>query len=91
MNGPMDRLIQFALEDATRIRLVATSAVSYAMLFLILFWQAFQRQSIVYPDTNVMVALMSWAVLTIAAIATVAGRSVFERSHVTWRGPHVAH
>jgi hypothetical protein len=60
--------------DAARVRLAATSSVSYAALFGLLLWQALRGQSILQPDPLMATALATWAAATVAG-----GRESFVR------------
>ena len=65
----------FALFARTRVsaprrreRVAVVAAVSYAILFAILLWQALRGQSIVQPDVTTIVTLAGWALATAAAV-----------------------
>jgi hypothetical protein len=51
-----------------RVRAVFAAATSYALLFLLLLWEALRGQSVVAPDTKALVSIGIWAVITIAAL-----------------------
>lgn len=51
-----------------RVRLVLSTAASYAALFAILLWQALRGESIVQPDAVMLVVLAAWMMATTAAL-----------------------
>jgi hypothetical protein len=53
-----------AWTGAARVRGVVAFAFSYAMLFVLLLWQALRGQSLIHPDGPTLAALACWAVLT---------------------------
>jgi hypothetical protein len=62
------------VHDAVRIRMVWTTAASYAALFVILLAQALRGQSVVAPDGSTMMLLGSWLALTMIATAAASSR-----------------
>jgi len=59
----------FGRRTALRNSTVFVAAASYLFLYLLLFWQALRGQSVVDPDTVMVVALLAWLAGTAAAIA----------------------
>ena len=57
------------IDDARRVRFVIVAGGSYALLVLIMLWQALRGQSLVSPDALMLGVLVSWAVITAAAAA----------------------
>jgi hypothetical protein len=53
--------------EIVRVRLVFTAASSYALLFVILVWQALRGQALLGPDGTTLAVLMAWAILTVVA------------------------
>ena len=47
--------------EAVRVRLVIVAAASYALLFLLLLWQALRGHSIVAPDEMALASIAIWA------------------------------
>ena len=47
--------------EAVRVRLVIVAAASYALLFLLLLWQALRGHSIVAPDGLALTSITIWA------------------------------
>jgi hypothetical protein len=68
-------------DEVRRVRLVWTSAASYAALFALLMWQAFREQSVTSPDAVTIAALGSWAVLTAVAVWLSSSGSEAPRAH----------
>jgi hypothetical protein len=68
-------------DEVRRVRLVWTSAASYAALFALLMWQAFREQSVTSPDAVTIAALGSWAVLTAVAVWLSSSGSEAPRVH----------
>jgi hypothetical protein len=54
--------------DVGRVRLMFVAAGSYVSLFGLLLWQALRGNALVRPDSETMIALAVWAILT--AVAT---------------------
>ena len=54
--------------EAVRVRAVLAAAASYAVLFLLLLWQALRGQSVVAPDAAALVSIGIWAVVSIATL-----------------------
>jgi len=54
--------------EAARVRVVFAAAASYAMLFLLLIWEALRGQSVVAPDAIALVSIAIWAAVTVAAL-----------------------
>jgi hypothetical protein len=50
--------------EAIRVRLVIAAAASYALLFLLLLWQALRGQSIVAPDGMAVASIALWAAVS---------------------------
>jgi len=47
------------------VKAVLAAATSYALLFLLLLWQALRGQSITAPDATALGALMTWALASL--------------------------
>ena len=60
--------------EVGRVRLMFVAAWSYASLFGILLWQALRGHPLVRPDSETMIALTAWAILTAAAAWFAANR-----------------
>jgi hypothetical protein len=54
-------------------RAIIVAALSYAMLFCLLLWQALRGQSLISPDAVTLTAVATWAILTL--VATLAARA----------------
>jgi hypothetical protein len=52
------------IEDRRRARLIVAAGSSYAVLFLILIWQALRGQAVVSPDALTLSVFAVWAALT---------------------------
>jgi hypothetical protein len=52
------------IEDGRRARLTVVAGSSYAMVFLILIWQALRGQALISVDALTMTALLVWAGVT---------------------------
>jgi hypothetical protein len=52
------------IEDRRRARLIVAAGSSYAVLFLILIWQALRGQALVSPDALTLSVFAVWAALT---------------------------
>jgi hypothetical protein len=50
--------------EAVRVRAMLAAATSYALLFLLLLWEALRGQSIVAPDAMAVASIATWAVFT---------------------------
>jgi hypothetical protein len=63
-------------DDLTGTRLVISGGISYALLFVVLLWQALRGESLVAPDTVTVVSLGVWlaASVTMAWVAAVPHR-----------------
>jgi hypothetical protein len=57
--------------EAVRVRAVLATTASYALLFLLLLWQALRGQSVMAPDATGLASIAIWAVLTVLALAWV--------------------
>jgi hypothetical protein len=55
-----------------RARVVFVAAASYAVLFVILLWQALRGQSIVEPDETTIVTFVVWAIVTASGVVAAA-------------------
>ena len=64
----------------TATRLVISGGISYALLFVVLLWQALRGQPLIAPDTFTLVALGLWVVVTIttAWVAATGRRGPFQ-------------
>ena len=51
--------------DLTATRLVISSGISYALLFVVLLWQALRGQSLVAPDAVTVIVLGVWLAVTV--------------------------
>lgn len=60
--------------DASRARLTAIAAGSYAGIFGILLWQALRGQSVIAPDAATLAALAAWLAATAGAVWLASGR-----------------
>jgi hypothetical protein len=60
--------------DLTATRLVISGGVSYALLFVVLLWQALRGQSLIAPDAVTLVALGAWLAVTITTAWVAATR-----------------
>jgi hypothetical protein len=58
--------------EDTRVRAVLGIGVSYALLFLLLLWQALRGQSVVAPDATSLVSFALWGVLTLLTLGWIA-------------------
>ena len=54
--------------EVVRVRAVFAAAASYALLFLLLLWEALRGQSVVAPDPTSLVSIGIWAAVSIAAL-----------------------
>ena len=54
--------------EAVRVRVVFAAAASYAMLFLLLIWEALRGQSVVAPDAIALVSIAIWAAVTVLTL-----------------------
>jgi hypothetical protein len=61
--------------EARRVRLVWILSTSYAGLYSLLLWQALRGQSVTTPDATTLMAMSSWAALTVVAIGLATTRS----------------
>ena len=68
--------------EAIRVRLVIAAAASYALLFLLLLWQALRGQSIVAPDGMAVASIAMWAAVTMLTFGWIelASRGQLHRS-----------
>jgi hypothetical protein len=57
--------------EAVRVRAVLAASASYAVLFLLLLWEALRGQSVVAPDAATLVSIAVWAALTALALGWV--------------------
>jgi hypothetical protein len=57
--------------EAVRVRAVLAATASYALLFVLLLWQALRGQSVLAFDATGVASIALWAVLTILAFAWV--------------------
>jgi hypothetical protein len=64
---------------AARIRIAWALSASYVSLFALLLWQALRGQSVTSPDGVTFAAMVSWAILTAAAVGLLKYRSDFPR------------
>jgi hypothetical protein len=51
--------------EAVRVRIVLTAAASYALLFLLLLWEALRGQSVVALDAMALASIAIWAAVTV--------------------------
>jgi hypothetical protein len=61
--------------EAVRVKAVLAAAASYALLFLLLLWEALRGQSVVAPDAMALASIAIWAVVTALALGWIAVRS----------------
>jgi hypothetical protein len=54
--------------EGVRVRAVFAAAASYALLFLLLIWEALRGHSVVAPDAISLVSLAIWAAVTVLAL-----------------------
>jgi hypothetical protein len=54
--------------DSVRVRAVFVAAASYALLFVLLLWEALRGQSVVAPDPTTLISLTVWAAVTALAL-----------------------
>jgi hypothetical protein len=73
--------VRLGWTEASRVRIVWTLSASYVALFGLLLWQALRGQSIANPDSLTIVAMASWAVLTVCAIGLSKVRADSSRVH----------
>jgi hypothetical protein len=50
--------------EAVRVRVVLAAAASYALLFLVLLWEALRGQSVLAPDAMALTSIAIWAAVT---------------------------
>ena len=55
--------------ESVRVKAILAAAASYASLFLLLLWGALSGQTIVSPDTTMLVALGIWLAATVFAFS----------------------
>jgi hypothetical protein len=55
--------------ESVRVRAVLAATASYALLFVLLLWQALRGQSVTAPDATGLASMAIWAVLTVLAFA----------------------
>jgi hypothetical protein len=73
-------LIAFGLQrwrrpESVRVRVLLTSAASYASLFVVLLWQALRGQSVVAPDATALVSMVIWAAGSLLLLGSIGVRS----------------
>jgi hypothetical protein len=54
--------------EAVRVRALLAAAASYALLFLLLLWEALRGQSVVAPDATALASIAIWAAVTVLAV-----------------------
>ena len=54
--------------DTVRVRAVLVAAASYALLFVLLLWEALRGQSVVAPDPTTLISLTVWVAGTALAL-----------------------
>jgi hypothetical protein len=55
--------------EAVRVKAVFVAAASYAVLFLLLLWEALRGRSVVSPDAMALTAIAVWAAVTVLAVS----------------------
>jgi hypothetical protein len=60
---------------AVRVRAMLAAAASYALLFLLMLWEALRGQSIVAPDAMALASIAIWAVGTVLVLGWIDLRS----------------
>src|SRR5262245_29042362 len=50
--------------QAVRVRAVLAATASYALLFVLLLWQALRGQSVTAPDATALASIAAWVVMT---------------------------
>jgi hypothetical protein len=68
-------------QDIRRLRMVWAISASYVSLFALLLWQALRGQSVTAPDSETLMALAMWAVLTALAVGIAVSRRDSTRVH----------
>jgi hypothetical protein len=68
--------------ERVRVRAILAAGASYALLFLLLLWEALRGQSIVAPDAVGFASIAIWALATVSALGWIAFGScdVLDRS-----------
>jgi hypothetical protein len=54
--------------EAVRVKVVLVAASSYALLFLLLLWEALRGRSVVAPDAVALASIAIWAAVTVLAL-----------------------
>jgi hypothetical protein len=57
--------------DAVRVRAVFAVAASYALLFVLVLWEALRGRSVVAPDATTLMSLTIWAAVTAVALGRI--------------------
>lgn len=68
--------------EVGRVRLMFVAAWSYVSLFGLLLWQALRGHPLVRPDSETIIALIGWAILTVASAWLAAHRHAPLRDQV---------
>ena len=64
-------LRRWRASEPARVRAVFAAAASYALLFLLLLWEALRGQSVVAPDTLALMSIVVWAAATVLAFGCI--------------------
>jgi hypothetical protein len=54
--------------EEVRVRMMLAAAASYALLFLLLLWEALRGQSIAAPDATACASIATWTVITMLVL-----------------------
>jgi hypothetical protein len=54
--------------EAVRVTAVLAAAASYALLFLLLLWEALRGRSVVAPDAMALASIATWLAITVLAV-----------------------
>jgi hypothetical protein len=69
---PLVTLSRRRRSETSRVRMVVVAAVSYAVLFTLLMWQALRGQPLIHPDALSVVVFTVWTATTLGAMAIAA-------------------
>jgi hypothetical protein len=61
--------------EEARVRVIVAAAGSYALLFLLLLWEALRGRSVVAPDRLALVSIAIWGAVSVLIIGWIGVRS----------------